>query len=294
MSSSAAPSSPPRVRCRQIAEADHDAVAGLLTQGFAARTRDYWVRALDKLRTRETPADLPRYGYLLEVNDAPVGALLMIFAALGEGEGAPIRCNVSSWYVDPKYRSYAALLNAAALKHKHVTYLNTSPEKHTLPILAARDYVRYSEGQFVAFPALSPTPPHWPVTALEHTGQRFAELPEIDLLNSHFADGCTVVVCEAPEGPEPFVFIPRKLTYAPVPLMQLVYCRDTARFVRCAGPVGRFLAKRGVSAVLCDANGPVPGLRGLYFRGKAPRYYRGPHQPRLNDLAFTEAVLFGA
>jgi hypothetical protein len=282
------------VRCRQIGDGDASAVAGLLAQGFPARDLAYWTRALDKLRTRETPAELPRYGYLLETEDAVVGVLLLIFSVFGAGENASIRCNVSSWYVDPRFRSYAALLTSAALKHKHVTYLNTSPEKHTLPMLQARDYVCYSDGQFVAFPMLAPARKDWPVTALEHSGQKFADLPEIDLLTSHFEDGCTVAICDTPEGLEPFVFIERKLAYAPVPVMQLVYCRDTERFVACAGPLGRFLGKRGVSAVICDANGPLVGLKGLYFAGKAPRYYRGPHQPRLNDLAFTEAVLFGA
>jgi hypothetical protein len=76
--------------------------------------------------------------------------------------------------------------------------------------------------------------------------------------------------------------------------MQLIYCRDTQMFVRCSGPLGRALLKQGVAGVILDANGYVPGLAGLYFPGKQPRYFHGPTAPRLNDLAFTEAVVFGA
>jgi hypothetical protein len=75
---------------------------------------------------------------------------------------------------------------------------------------------------------------------------------------------------------------------------QLIYCRDLNDFVRFARPVGWFLALRGSPLVLIDANGPIRGLVGKYFEGIAPKYFRGPVQPCLGDLAFTEAALFGA
>jgi hypothetical protein len=78
-----------------------------------------------------------------------------------------------------------------------------------------------------------------------------------------------------------------------VGVAQLAYCRDTAEYVRCAGALGRHLARSGYLLTLCDANGPVPGLVGRYFPGKSPKYFKGPVGPRLNDLAFTEAVVFG-
>ena len=36
-----------------------------------------------------------------------------------------------------------------------------------------------------------------------------------------------------------------------------------------------------------------PELVGRYFEGVTPKYFRGPEQPRLGDLAYTEAVMFG-
>jgi hypothetical protein len=279
----------PRVRCRQIGEADLSAVADLLTRGFPARSRDYWVRGLERMRVRPAPPDLPRFGFVLEADERAVGVILLIFARMGE-HGA-VRCNMSSWYADPAFRSFAPMLTSAAMARKDVTYINTSPAEHTLPILKARDYVRYSDGQFAALPALSKVVRGWKVEAF---GAGHAALPEFDLLYRHAAAGCRVLVCQTPDGPEPFVFIPRRIAYSPLPVMQLVYCRDTSAFVRCAGPVGRALLTRGVGMVLLDANAPVPGLVGHWFKGKAPRYYRGPEQPRLNDLAFTEAVVFGA
>jgi hypothetical protein len=32
---------------------------------------------------------------------------------------------------------------------------------------------------------------------------------------------------------------------------------------------------------------------GKYFDGVAPKYFKGPTRPRLGDLAYTEAAMFG-
>src|SRR5579862_3436838 len=146
-------SAAPRIRCRQIADADLDGLADLLKRGFGARrSHAFWRHALACLRARAVPDEMPRYGYLLENDGVAVGVILVIFATT-PGSGA-LRANVSSWYVEPAFRSYAPLLVAQALKRKQVTYLNVSAVRHTWPILEAQGYRRYSDGVFVAVPAL--------------------------------------------------------------------------------------------------------------------------------------------
>ena len=76
-------------------------------------------------------------------------------------------------------------------------------------------------------------------------------------------------------------------------MAQLIYCRQTSDFVRHAAAIGRYLLGRGHLLALCDANAPIPGLVGHYFAGKAPKFFKGPRAPRINDLSFTEAVIFG-
>jgi hypothetical protein len=281
-----------KVRCRQIQEADCPAVADLLAVGFPDRTLGYWRHALRALETRTAPEGYPRFGYLLEGERAVVGVLLLIFTEVGGGK---VRCNVSSWYVDPAYRMHAAPLVSAALRYKGVTYLNVSPAPNTWPILEAQGYQRYVEGQFASVPALSLTGvgtrvrPYDPVTD-------DARLPaqEAALLKDHAARGCLVVVCQRGEAIAPLVFLPREVRRLGKTVMQLAYCRDTADFTRSAGPVGRFLARRGVALVLCDGDGPIDGLIGRFFKDRAPKYFKGADRPRPNDLAYTEAVLFGA
>jgi len=286
---------PPKVRCRQIAMGDLGAVAALLTAGFPGRPRKYWTSGLDRMADRAPVEGCPRFGYLLEADGVIVGTILLIFTDFGDRAAARVRCNISSWYVAPTYRAYAAQLSATALKLKHVTYLNISPAEHTWPLLTAQGYQRYSEGQFACIPALSRRPVRMHVRAVPASGAGdHASVPEYELLAAHAEAGCLSLICASAAGRDPFVLAPRRIAYSPFQLMQLIYCRDTADFARCSGAVGRFLLGRGVAGVILDANAPIPGLVGRYFSGRQPKYFKGADRPRLNDLAFTETVLFGA
>jgi hypothetical protein len=90
----------------------------------------------------------------------------------------------------------------------------------------------------------------------------------------------------------PFVFRPR-LAKAVVPCAQLIYCRDVADVARFAGLIGRHLLAQRCPIIVVDANGALPGLVGRYFDGLQPKYFKGPERPRLGDLAYTEAAMFG-
>jgi len=281
----------PRIRCRQIADGDIDALVDLFKRGFGARrTHAFWRRVLGGLRARAVPADMPRYGYLLENDGAPVGAILLIFATTpGSGE---LRANVSSWYVEPAFRGYAPLLVSQALKLKQVTYLNISAVAHTWPILEAQGYRRYSNGVFVALPALQRATDDVRLLAADQQPDAPHEPFERDLLREHAGYGCISFWCATRERAHPFVFRPR-VVKSVIPCAQLIYCRDVADVVRFAGPVGRLLVRRGRPFVVVDANDPIEGLIGRYFADTMPKFFRGAVRPRLGDLAYTEAALFG-
>jgi hypothetical protein len=282
------------LRCRQIGDADLGAVAALLARGFPGRDRRFWLRALAQLTEREPPPGLPKYGYLLASGGKPVGAILLIFAAMRAGDEVTTRCNVSSWYVEPEFRAYAPMLVSQALRHKDVTYLNVSPAPHTRPIIEAQGFSRYCDGVFVAVPMLNGLFGGEPVEVF--TAERRPEAAfdpfEREILLQHAALGCISLWCETSERAYPFVFRPR-LVRGIIPYALMIYCSDNADFVRFAGPLGRHLALRGSPLVVLDANGPIAGLAGLYRRGTMPKYFRGPVRPRLGDLAYTEYALLG-
>jgi hypothetical protein len=294
---------PPKIRCRRIAQADADNVVALLTRGFAPRrTRRFWEHVIARLARRAGPAspsaeapsaEAPGYGYLLENDGAVVGAILQIFSTAAAVDQKPItRCNVSSWYVEPAFRSYAPLLVSQALKRKDVTYLNISSIPHTRPILEAQGYVRYSNGVFATLPCLSRAGTPARIIAADTQPRAPFEAHERELLRDHAAEGCMSLWCETPEGAVPFVFRKRRVKRL-VSCAQLIYCRDIADFVRFARPLGQYLAWRRHPLVILDANGPVHGLIGRYFDETMPRYFKGPTPPRLGDLSYTETAFFG-
>ena len=111
------------------------------------------------------------------------------------------------------------------------------------------------------------------------------------MLLAHRAMGCVSLVCEKNGAAHPFIFLPRRLDKPPVRMMELIYCRATADFANCGAALGRYFLKRGVPGFILD--GRISGMSTHYVSGKEPRFYKGPAAPQLNDLAFTEKVIFG-
>jgi hypothetical protein len=190
------------------------------------------------------------------------------------------------------------MLTKIAQKNKEVTYINISPATWTWPIIETQGFAAYCTGLFFSFPALSHVPTGMTVAAVTPDASTIAGLSEgdVELLTRHARYGCLSLVCRTADGEAlPFILSPvriRRGWIAP-PAMQLIYCRDVADYVRCAGAIGRRLLRHGKISVLLDSNGPVAGLVGLFSRARGRKYFKGPHRPRLADLTDTELVLYG-
>jgi hypothetical protein len=279
-------------RCREIRATDSDDIIDLLTGGFD-RKREYWSRAWRLLADRDSPEGLPRFGYLLEWDGKPVGVLLLIYSSEWTSGGKRIRCNVSSWYVAPAFRSYATILSRRATRNKHVCYFNVTPASHTWPMLDAEGYVQFTKGRIVVAPLLTRRRFHAHVQIMRRGVVAGDDLSqhEIALLLDHAEYGCLSLICEANGERYPFVFRFRYRRFG-IRAVQLVYCRDVADFVRFAVPLGRFLARRKCFVVTLNSNGPIAGLVG-YYRGGSPKYCKGEATMRPGDLAYSEVAMFG-
>ena len=278
------------LRCRRIAEGDLPAIAEFLSRGFYFRPKRYWLRGLQRQADRPRPEGSPPYGYLLEHDGTPVGAVLLIYSLAPPAEGSILRCNLSSWYVEPKFRSYGSLLITSAIKDKAITYFNVSSAPNTWPIVEAQGFSMYCRGEMFTLPALNRPVADATIDFVAETSQP-ADLAEQELLRQHAKFGCLSLVLRHGGESYPFIFQRHRVKRL-LPSYRLVYCRDMADFVRFAGNLGRYLLKRGMPLVLVDANGPVPGLIGHYTERRGRKYARGPHTPKLGDLAFTEGVFF--
>ena len=272
---------PQRVRCRLIATSDLDALAGLLAHGFPRTDAQYWQQGFARLAALPQIEGMPRFGHVLESETGFVGVLLLISSQRPDGQ---IIANLSSWYVDPAWRANSTLLVAVATKRKDVIYLNASPAPHTWRTLAAQGFHPYNFGRSAALPALS-------LGGGKILSDIPADLPEQGMLLAHQRYGCISLVCEKDGILSPFIFKAKKLDRPPLPMMELLYCRSTDDFARCSGVIGRHLLLRhGALGVIAD--GKITGMPSRYVVGKEPRYYKGPQAPSLNDLAFTEKVIF--
>jgi hypothetical protein len=280
------------IRCREIRGDEIENVVDLLTRGFD-RDRVYWYRALNQLVDHQTPDGWPKYGYVLVDDDNLVGVLLTIATAVRTEGKSRVRCNVSSWYVEPAYRAYGSLFAMRALRHKDTVFFNLSPAPHTRLILEKHGFVRFADGRFVSIPILTGFEGGTLVKAFEPGILPDADLrqAEIDVLADHARYGCLSLICGREGKRSPFVFGVRRL-FGIFPIAHLVYCRSLEEFVRFAGSIGRFLAWRGYVLVICNANGPVRGLVGKYIGGR-PKYRKGNGQVCLSDVAYSELVMFG-
>jgi hypothetical protein len=288
---------PAKPRFREIVENDLDAIADLLTRGFVHRSRQYWMLGLRRQGARSLPLGAPRYGYLMESDGQPVGCLLLIYSTKMIDGQTTTCCNVSSWYVDPEFRNYAALFASMTQKRKDVSYFNVTPALPTWPILEAQGFRVYCRGLYFSFPLLSRNDRGMRVEAVTPDTASVAGLPddELAMLKRHAGYGCLSLVCRTADEVIPFIFFPlrKRRGIIPLPALQLGFCREIADYVRCAGAIGRYLLWRGSPVIILDADGPISGLAGVYSEARGRKYFRGPRQPRLGDLADTELAIYG-
>ena len=138
----------------------------------------------------------------------PVGAILLIFSTMREGDQSATRCNLSSWYVEPAYRTYATLLVSQALRH------GTSPtstyRRRRTPGRSSRR--RVSRAIATAFS--SPCRPCKDCSTVQNVKVfDAAHEPAVafdpfdrEILSRHAEHGCISLWCATAERAYPFVF----------------------------------------------------------------------------------------
>jgi glycosyltransferase involved in cell wall biosynthesis len=291
-----------RLRCRVIEEGDREAIVDLLGRGFPDRPQSYWRRGLARHVARTLPAGHPRYGYLLEADGVPVGVLLTLHTTTDFRAETVVRCNLSSWYVDPPFRSYAFVLDRMSLRHKDVTFLNVTAAPHTLAIQEARGFARYCRGQMLAMPVLS-RPRVGISIRVVLAGDPLADLPlpERVVVTDHLSYGCLCFVWSDGMSSRPLILqrrtvgLTRLVPRIRLPIFQLIYCRSLDDLPQVSSALGRLLLRRyRIPWILIDSDSRIRGLPGHFFKGGGqPKFVRSPRPVELGDLAYTELVLFG-
>lgn len=279
------------VKIRQILESDAGEVVKLLAEGFRSRPTAYWARAFQMLVLQEAPLGQAQIGFLMQEAAEIVGILLIIWTPPGVLEKGQMRANLSSWYVRPAFRSFAAMLLAKACRHAGVTYLNVSAAAHTIQICEALGFKKYVAGQSVSVPLLSQGEN---VNRVFRFGTEADRLPVVArrIVADHVAMGCLGLVGEIGDVQVPFLFVKRRIR-GWIPAWQLIYCQGLGEFEACARPLGWYFLRQGSLFVICDANDKFQSMPSVFYADKIPKYYKGPDLPNACDLSFTEIPLFG-
>ena len=204
---------------------------------------------------------MPKYGYLLESGDGRRRRDAVDL--LDDARRRPVCDPLQSVELVrraglPRLRDAAGVASA---RHKDVTYINVSAAPHTWPIIEAQGFSRYCDGVFVAVPMLKGLFGSGGVRVFDaRAGPTVSFDPfEQEILLRHAEHGCISLWCETPDAPIRSCS-GRALVKGAMPCAQLIYCRDVDDFVRFAGPIGRYLARRGKPFVIVDSNGAIPGL----------------------------------
>jgi hypothetical protein len=283
------------VVARDIADGDLLEVADLLHEGFPSKPAMRFLAALQLLARRAPVHGMPQFGYLLSSGNEIVGVLLTIGSEIEDQSENYVKCNLGCWYVRPAYRLYAPLLVLRSYRNRKVTHLNIWPARHTWETIKAQGFAPACSGTFVGMPLLSAHGGRARIHVVRADLPMPAALPahEARILQDHAEYGCLSIVCEDNARFTPFIFHRRRFRRAQIPGAQLIYCRSPDDLSGLAGPVGRYLAQRGMPWLLASTNGRIGGIPGFYLRDKMPIYYKGPNRPREGDLTYTEAAMFG-
>jgi hypothetical protein len=274
---------------REIAEADLEAVQGLLTEGFPLRSAGYWRKGLANMGSLPRVDGFPKYGYLVDAGDAPQGVLLTITT---DRAACGVRTHFSSWYVREGYRQFALLLLRRALGLKNTTFINPSPTERVVSILKAFGFEPYTCGMLMVDlrTALRKRPSRGAVRRLELDDLASLSECEARLADDHLRMGCDAFRLET-DGRTGLLIHRRKWIRRSVPTSQVILA-DPALAIELAGPLMRALACRGSLLVLCDVDQTLtPDIGRMYHRGV--RYFKGPAAPRAGDLSYSELAVFG-
>jgi hypothetical protein len=274
---------------REITEDDLDAVLKVLVEGFPHRSDGYWRKGLANLASLQPVEGFPRYGYLVDADDAVQGLLLTI-TSNHDAHGA--RTNLSSWYVRDGYRQFATSLFQRALKLKNTTFLNPSPSDHVVPILKAFGFEPYTTGVVVldVRRAMRGRSSRGGVQRLGIGA--FADLSqrERQIAEDHLRMGCDVLRLETDVRAGLLIYR-RKWIKRSLPCSQVILA-DPDLVTELVGPVMRAFARRGSVLALCDVNQtPEPTIGRVFRRGI--RYFKGADAPPVGDLSYSELAVFG-
>ena len=276
---------------RELEHSDLAEVACILAEGFPKHSLECWGNRLRILAQRDPAPGTPLLGYGLDV-DGLQGVGLTIGSIHGPANARQTIVNGSSWTVRQAYRGAAALeLYRRSMSGRGMTFSNLSPARHTLKAIELCGFVERTAGVIIGIGAGRAPGQNRRIVQLGDACSGLAA-DQATTMRYHQERGCLTFCVEHRDRLAPLIFTTKPVLIG-LRLAQLIYCERLSDLIDDSRLITMELWKNGYLAMLVDASGPIPGVKGRYFPGLKPRYYKGPPPLYAIDHTYSEMIYFG-
>lgn len=277
---------------RELTDCDLPIVARLMAEGFPRKSLAFWQAALAALQVRRAAPGTPAYGYGIEA-DGLQGAALALGSLHDGAADLQTIVNISSWTVRPPFRGPAAKdLYRYASSFDGPTYSNLSAAAHTLKTITAFGFREGTAGQIIGIGVGRDERSARRIVPFDQAVAAGLADTHCELLRYHAERGCIVGCIATADRLVPLILMPRRIKPG-IPVAQLIYCERLEEFSANSLSIYLWLLAKGYAALLVDASGPVKGLRGKYYPGRAAKYYKGPLPRHAVDHSYSEMIYIG-
>jgi hypothetical protein len=277
---------------RELEERDLPELAKILAEGFPRLSQAYWESCLRAIQNRDRAPGTPQFGYGIEANGLQ-GAALALGSMHGPADSPQTIVNISSWTVRPSHRGPPAKeLYWYAGKFDNFTYSNLSAASHTLKTITQFGFREKTAGQILAVGVRKGPRRAIRIVTMHDAEQAGLAPQKAEMLRYHANRGCIALCLELPDRLAPLIFLPRRIKNV-IPLAQLIYCEQMDDFQDNSRSIYLWLLAQGYPALIVDGSGPIIGLKGKYFPGKAAKYYKGQFPFYAVDHTYSEMIYIG-
>ncbi|MCZ8313798.1 hypothetical protein [Phreatobacter sp.] len=253
----------------------------LLARGFPMRKPDFWTEGLERLMAHHAASGLGPIGQIMRMKGESAGVMLTIRSRRADG-GSVV--NLSSWYVDPRFRLLAPRMLTRVLEEPADVFTDLTPSPAVTEMIGRFGFVqRHAGALLVALPVAAFVP---------GGGARILDgIPdsaEAVMLAGHRDLGCLVLRLITDDGEMPLVV--SVASRRGLPVARIIYATDLAAVRGAIGPIARHLLARGLAVLElpADPGDHVPG--GWFTRRARPTFFRGTPPAAAVDHAYSEFV----
>lgn len=231
------------LKIRTIDKDDLSLASELLSKGFPRRDRYFWESGLRKLQAYSSKQQHPIGQFLIAANK-PVGVLLTIPGTNPLTGGKVV--NLSSWYIEEKYRWYAPKMLMDATADAHTTFTDFTPSPEVVALnkkLGFKTFTAKLALVILPFAAMGRATSDTILPLGREPAGAFSET-QWHSINAHLDMGCMAFSVKRDGVCHPVILdVIRRKT---VPIARVLHVSDCRLVTDNIGPIARLLLKRGL------------------------------------------------